>query len=63
MVTRSSTPVKSANNGKLNLKARVVCLIELGQGNTVSSRKNLTLVARSAAVDLIKKVLYKNSSS
>jgi len=63
MVTRSSTSVESANNGKLNLKASVVCLMEPGQGNTVSSRKNLTLIARSAGVDLIKKVLYKNSSS
>lgn len=63
MVTRSSTPVKSANNGKLNLSLSVVCLNEGGQGNTLSSQKNLSVQNRFAEVDLIKKVLYKNSSS
>ena len=63
MVTRSSTPVESANNGELNLSLSVVCLNEGTQGNTVSSQQNLSLQDRFAAVDFIKKVLYKNSSS
>ena len=63
MVARSSPSVESANNGKLNLSPDLVCLSECIQGNTVSSRKNLSLLDRFAAVDFIKKVLYKNSSS
>ena len=63
MVARSSPSVESANNGKLSLNAGVVCLNDVDQGNTVSSRKNLSLLGRFAAVDFIKKVLYKNSSS
>jgi hypothetical protein len=63
VVTRSSTPVESANNGKLNLRTSVVCLNEGSQGNTLSSQKNLSVQNRFAEVDLIKKVLYKNSSS
>jgi hypothetical protein len=63
VVTRSSTPGESANNGKLNLRTSVVCLNEGSQGNTVSSQKNLFWQDRFAAVGLIKKLLYKNSSS
>jgi hypothetical protein len=63
MVARSSSSVESANNGKLSLNASVVCLNDVDQGNTVSSRKNLSLLDRFAAVDFIKKGLYKNSSS
>ena len=63
MVARSSSSVESANNGKLSLNAGVVCLNDVDQGNTVSSRKNLSLLDRFAAVDFIKKGLYKNSSS
>ena len=55
MVARSSSSVESANNGKLNLNAGVVCLNDVDQGNTVSSCKYLTVQARSATVDLIKR--------
>jgi hypothetical protein len=63
MVARSSSQVEPTNDGKFNLIVNDVCLNQRFKGNTLSSQKNLSVQNRFAEVDLIKKVLYKNSSS